>query len=150
MFDRAQLTYLLVDGYHLLAELLEAMKLGNLLLGFAKRRWIREGFGHGSARHSSGQAELRIVTRIVGFGAMAGWLSTAMGHRRNRTGPEVTQMEELFQELGSISFQGGESIRQVGVCSVCMHTHRIMPQQTKIAKVPFLCRAPGVFCMARF
>jgi hypothetical protein len=66
---------LFVDTDQILAQLLQAVELGDLLLRFAQRRWIGKGLGRALARDPAGQPELRIVTRIIGFGAMAGRLT---------------------------------------------------------------------------
>src|SRR6267154_471052 len=56
-------------------------------------------------------SKARFVTRVVGFGAMAGWLTAATHYGCDRTGPQVAKAEELFQEFGSIRFQSIERIR---------------------------------------
>jgi hypothetical protein len=122
----AKLTDFFVDADQVLTELLEAMKFGDLLLRFAKCGWIGKGLCHGLACHSSSQAELGIMARIIWFGAMAGKFTTAPDHGSNRTGPKITQAEELLQELGSIGLQGSESIRHSGFLSERIDTLRIM------------------------
>jgi hypothetical protein len=95
--DRAKRTDPFVDADQVVAEFLKAMELGDLLLRFAQRGGIGEGFGHACARYSSGQTELRIVAGVVRSGAMAGRFTAAAHHGRDRTGPQVTQAEEFFK-----------------------------------------------------
>ena len=49
LLDRAESTDLFVDDHQVLAELLEAVKLGDLLLGFAQGGGIGKGLRHGLA-----------------------------------------------------------------------------------------------------
>jgi len=103
----AEFTDLFVDANQVVTELLQPVKLGNFLLRFAQCGGAREGFGHGFAGHSSRQPELGIMTWIIRFGAMAGRFAAAPDDRRDRTGPQISQTEELLQKLGPIRFQGG-------------------------------------------
>jgi hypothetical protein len=109
--DGTKLTDPFVDADQVFTKLLEAMKLGDLLLGLAKRGWVGKGLRLRLAGYSSSQAELRIMARIVRLGAMAGRFATAAHDGGNRTGAKIAQAEELLQELGTIGLQGGESIR---------------------------------------
>jgi len=88
---RAKPTDLLVEADQILTELPQTRKLGNLLLRLAKRGWVGKGFRYGLAGHSPSQAELRIMARIVGFGAMAGRLTAATDNGSNGTGPKIAQ-----------------------------------------------------------
>src|ERR1051325_6327403 len=49
LLDRAESTDLFVEGHQVLAQLLEAVKLGDLLLGFTQGGGIRKGLRHGLA-----------------------------------------------------------------------------------------------------
>ncbi|MEK7407233.1 MAG: hypothetical protein AAB225_19335 [Acidobacteriota bacterium] len=100
----------MVDGDQLLEELLETMKLGDLLLCLAQRGWIGKGLRHRLAGHSASQAKLRIMSGIVGLGAMAGGLAAAPGDGRDGTRPKIAQAEELLQELGSFGLQSCEIV----------------------------------------
>jgi hypothetical protein len=111
---RAKFANLVIDIHQILAEFLEAMKFGDLLLGFAQGGRVGKRFGHRLASHPAGKAELGIMTRIAGFGAMAGRLSTAPDNGSNRTGSEVAQAEEILQELGPLGFEGSEIVRHSG------------------------------------
>ena len=91
-----------MDDHQVLAEFLESMELGDLVLRLAQRGRIGEGFGHALAGDSPGQPKLRVVTRVVGLGAMARWLTAATHYGCDRTGPEVAKAEEIFKEFGSI------------------------------------------------
>jgi hypothetical protein len=77
LFDRAKSADSLVEAHQVLAEFLEPMELGDLVLRLAQRSRIGEGFSQALASDSTGQTELRVVTGIVGFAAMAGWLTAA-------------------------------------------------------------------------
>jgi hypothetical protein len=132
-----------VDCDQLLAEFLKAMKLGDLLLGLAQCRRVGEGLRDRLAGHSVGQAKLGIVSRVVGLGAMAGRLTTALAHGGNGAGAKVPQAEEFLQDLGAFGFQGSERFRHKGkFLSVRIYTLRIMPQKKKIRQMPLLRRAP--------
>jgi hypothetical protein len=106
-------TRVLSHIHQILAEFLEAMEFGDFLLGFAPGGRVWERFGHRLAGHSAGKTELGIMTRIAGFGAMAGRLSTAPDNGGNRPRPEVAQAEEIFQDLGAAS----RAVRSSGIVS---------------------------------
>src|SRR5437899_12359259 len=55
------------------------------------------------------------MSRVVVFSAVAGRLAAASGHGGDGTGSQITQGEELFQELGSLGLQRGEVIRHKGL-----------------------------------
>jgi hypothetical protein len=114
----------LVDAHQVVAEFLESMELGDLLLCLAQRSWIGESLRHGHAGYSSSQSELRIMTGIVGFGAMAGRLAAAPDYGSNGAGPKITQAEELLQELGTVGLQGSESNRHSTFLSERYYTLR--------------------------
>src|SRR5438067_13684643 len=109
-FDRAKGTDPLVDADQGLAELLEAMELGDLLLRLAQGGGIGIGLGHAFARHSSCQTELWVVTGVVRFGAMAGRFTAAPHYGRDRTGPEIAKAEKFFQKSGSLRFKSFEIV----------------------------------------
>jgi hypothetical protein len=102
LFDRAKSADSLVNAHQVLAEFLEPMELGDLVLRLAQRSRIGKGFSQALASDATGQTELRVVTGVVGFGAMAGWLTAATHYGCDRTGPQVAKAEEFFQEFGSI------------------------------------------------
>jgi hypothetical protein len=77
LLDRAESTDLFIEGHQVLAELLEAVELGDLLLGFAQGGGIGKGLRHGLAGHAASETELRVVSRVVAFGAVAGRLAAA-------------------------------------------------------------------------
>jgi hypothetical protein len=102
LLDGAKFTDLSMDADQLVAEFAETVEFGYLLLCFAQCDWIGKGLSYGPTGYSSSQSELGIMTKIVGFGAMAGRLTAAPNNSCNRTGPKITQAEELLQELGTI------------------------------------------------
>ena len=114
LLHRAESTDLVVEGDQVLAELLETVKLGDFLLRLAQRGGIGKGFCHRPAGHAACEAKLRIMSRVVVFGAVAGRLAAASGHGGNGARSQITQAEELLQELGSLGLQGGEIVRHKG------------------------------------
>jgi len=104
LFHGPQPTNLLVDGHQFGAELLQAMKLGHLSLGFAESGGAGKAFGHRLAVQAAGETELRVMARIIGLSAMAGGLATAPGDGGNGTGSQVTKTLELVQQLGTVGF----------------------------------------------
>jgi hypothetical protein len=87
----------LVDGQQLLAELLPALEFCDLLLGFAQSGGSGKTLIHGLPVHFAAQAELRIMSRIVGLGTVASGLSAAAQARGDGTGSKIAQTEELLQ-----------------------------------------------------
>ena len=110
------------------------MELGDLLLRLAQCEGRGEGFGHALARHSSGQTKLRIVTRIVRLGAMAGGFTAAAHYSGDRTGSHVAQTKELFEKLGAIRFQGIKGFRHGGFLSERYYTFRNVTHKRKPPK----------------
>ena len=94
-------TDLLVDRDQFQAQLLETMILIDFRLGFAPCGGGRKRLGDGFPVNFAGQANLRVVTRVVGLGAMAGRLTAAAHHGRDGTGPKITEAQELFEQPGS-------------------------------------------------
>jgi hypothetical protein len=120
------------------------MELGDLVLRFAQSSGIGESFGHTLAGDSPGQPKLRVVTRVVGFGAMAGRLPAASHYGCDRTGPQIAQVEEVFQEFGSIRFQSIEGVSHgVSFLNVIIRSETL-PKKRKTAHSPLLRRAPSV------
>src|SRR5262249_50927404 len=113
-FDRQSNLRSSTGGRGLLAELLEAMKFGDLLLRFAQRNRIGKGFGHGLTSHPSSEAKLGIVARVVRLSAMAGWLAASSHNGGNGTRPQVAKAQELLQKLGACVFQSREIVRHWG------------------------------------
>jgi hypothetical protein len=142
-FDRPKRTDLFVDADQILAEFLEMMELGDLLLCFAQRGGIGKRFSDAFPAHPPGQTELRIVTGVVRLGAMAGWFTAAAHYGCDGTGPQVAEAEEFFQEAGSIGLQTIEGVRH-GFLSERYYTLRITTQKRKPPSSRFLCRAPFV------
>ena len=118
LLDRAESTDLFVEGHQVLAQLLEAVKLGDLLLGFTHGSGIGKGLRHGLAGHAASEAELRVMSRVVASGAVAGRLAAAAHDRGKGTGSQITQAEELLQELGSFGLQSIDIFRHKGFPSV--------------------------------
>jgi len=81
LLDWAESTDLVVEGDQVLAELLEAVKLGDLLLRFAQGAGIGEGFRHRLAGHAASEAKLRIMSQVVVLGTVAGGRAAAPTYR---------------------------------------------------------------------
>src|SRR5439155_26277588 len=90
----------------------------DLLLGFAQGGVIGKGFRHGLAGHAASEAELRVMSRVVAFGAVAGRFAAAAHDRGKGAGSQITQAKELLQELGSFGFQSIDIVRHKGFLSV--------------------------------
>ena len=110
MFDWTKLTNTLIDGHQLLAQLLETAKLSDILLGLAQSGGAGESLRDSFASHPSSEPELRIMPRVVGFGAMASLFATAPDNSSNRAGPKIGQSAEPLQDLESFSLQNSERI----------------------------------------
>jgi hypothetical protein len=108
---RTKLTDFLVGGDQLRTGLLEAMKLGDLLLRFAKSVRVGKGFGDGLTRHSAGEAELGIMAGVMGFGAVAGRFTAAANDSGNGAGAQIASAEEILKEFGPFGLQSVEGIR---------------------------------------
>lgn len=119
------------------------MKLRDLLLSFAQGSRVGKRFRHRLTGHSAGKAELGIMAGITWFSAMARRLPTAPNHGGNRPGPQVTQAEEILQELGSLGIERGEIIRHNGFLSVRIYPLRSMTQKKKTRQLRLPCRAPS-------
>jgi len=85
------------------------VKLSDLLLGFTQGGGIGKRLRHGFAGHAASEAELRVMSRVVAFGAVAGRLAAAAHDRGKGAGSQITQAEELLQELGSLALQSSAS-----------------------------------------
>jgi Rieske Fe-S protein len=142
LFDRAQSADPFVDAHQIRAEFLESMELGDLVLGLAQRRRIGKGFRHAFTGDSAGQTKLRIVTGIVGFGAMTGGFTAAPHYGCDRTGSQVAKAKELLQEFGSIRFQRIQGCQAWVFLSERYYTFRKTPQKKKNAPMPLPRRAP--------
>ncbi len=81
------------------------MEFGDLPLRFAEGRRARKGLCNRLAMHLAQDTNLRCVPGIVGLGTMTVGLTTAMHDGRNGTGAQITQTQELLQDLDSLGFQ---------------------------------------------
>jgi hypothetical protein len=75
----------LIDRHQLGGRVAKAMIFVDLGLGFAEGGGGKNGFGHGPASHCAARAELGILARVVGAGAVASGLSAAAGNRTDGT-----------------------------------------------------------------
>src|SRR2546429_9005088 len=72
---------------------------------------IGKGLRHGLAGHAASETELRVMSGVVAFGAVAGRLAAAAHDRGKGAGSQITQTEELLQELGSFGLQSIDIVR---------------------------------------
>jgi len=86
------------------------MKFTDLLLCLTTVGRGGESFRDSFAGHAAGKPELRIMSGVVGFGAMVGRLAAASNGGGNGPRPKIAQSENLLQELGATGFQGQEGI----------------------------------------
>src|SRR5207253_2729263 len=68
--------------------------------------------------HAASEAELRVMSRVVAFGAVAERFAAAAHDRGKGAGSQITQAKELLQELGSFGFQSIDIVRHKGFLSV--------------------------------
>jgi hypothetical protein len=87
----------LVDGHQFLAEPLPALEFSDLPLGFAQSGGRGKTFIDGLSVHLAGEAELRIVPRIVPLGTVTSWFSTAAQAGSDGPRSKIGQTEELFK-----------------------------------------------------
>jgi hypothetical protein len=110
-------TDLLVDRDQFHAQFPEPMVLIDFRLGFAPCGGGRKRLGDGLAVNFAGQANLRVVTRVVRFGAMAGRFSAPASDGADRTRAQIAKASELMKDFAAFGFQLLESIRH-GVASL--------------------------------
>lgn len=103
-FQGTKLTNLLIEHDQLIGEFLQAMELGDLLLGFAQRGGAGETLIQGLTLHFASEAELRIMSGIMRTGTMTGWFAAETSRRGNGAGAEISQVEELLQQVGTLGF----------------------------------------------
>ena len=92
LLDRAKSTDLFVEDDQVLAEPLEAVKFGDLLLGLAQGGGIGKSFRHGLAGHPASETKLRFTSRVVMFGAVAGRLGTENKYANRRVSMTLRQV----------------------------------------------------------
>jgi len=83
---------------------LKALVLGDLGLRFLEGGGRSERFGDGFAIHFASQTQLRVVSRIIRFGAMASGFSAAAGDGANRARTQIAEAGDLAQDLGAVCF----------------------------------------------
>src|ERR1700737_1539931 len=96
------------------------------------------------------------MSRVVGFGAVAGRLAAASGHSGNGAWSQITQAEELLQEFGSLGLQRGEGVRHKGspFCSASSLYVYIRSEschkKRKPARRPFYVARPSWIVVSHF
>ena len=143
-------TNLFVDLDQFVGELLETMVLVYLGLRLATGGRRRKGFADGPPIDLARQSDLRIMARIVRFGAMATRFTATTTNCADRTGAQIAQGSELAKDLGSLSFQ---FLKRFGhsddllILSVSEHSETCGKKEPE-PNHPLLCRAPpyGSMC----
>ena len=72
----------------------------------------REGFADGLSVDLARQTEVRAVTGLVGLMTTTVWLSTATVDGSDRAAAEITQLQNLHEDAGTLLFKGGEGVKQ--------------------------------------
>jgi hypothetical protein len=101
---QTKLTNLLVEDDQLVGELLQAMELGDLLLGFAQGGGAGETLIDRLTLNFASEAELRVMSGVMRTGTMTGRFATETPGRGNRAGAEISQAKELLQQSGTLGF----------------------------------------------
>jgi hypothetical protein len=101
---QTKLTNLLVEDDQLVGELLQAMELGDLLLGFAQGGGAGKTLIDRLTLDFASEAELRIMPGVIRTGTMTGRFATETPGRGNGAGAEISQAEELLQQSGTLGF----------------------------------------------
>jgi len=89
----------------LIAQLPEALALGDLALRFGQAGWGGKRFGNGLAVHLASQAIVGAVAGIAGPMAMTFWIPTMATGCRNGTRAHVAQLGDLGVNGGAATFQ---------------------------------------------
>ncbi len=105
---RAQLADALIDRDQFGAELLEAAEGGHLALGLADLGGVGERLLDGLAVALEGEADLGTVAGMVVAGAGAVGLAAAAEGGMHRTAPEVAEVGDFEQDLGTARFEVGQ------------------------------------------
>ena len=105
---------LLTDRDQIRAQFLEAMVLVDFRLRFAPDGGRRKRFGDRFAVYLTGESDLWIVSRIVGFGAVTGGLPTTASDGANGTGTQIAEGSELLKNLRALGFQFRQGIGHKG------------------------------------
>ena len=95
-FQGTKLTNLLVEDDQLGGELLQAMELGDFLLGFAQGSGAGKTLIDRLTLGFASEPELRIMTGVMGTGTMTARFATETPGRSNGAGAEISQAKELL------------------------------------------------------
>src|ERR1035437_7277521 len=112
--DRPMPADLLVDRDQFGAQFLVAMVLIDFRLCLTPGGGRRKRFGDGFSFDLTCESNLGIVSRVVGLGAMAGWLSATARDSADRTWAQIAKGGELTKDFGSLGFQLRQRIRHKG------------------------------------
>jgi hypothetical protein len=82
----------------------------DLGLGFLEGSRGSKGLGYGLAIDGARETELGVVAGIVGFGAMTGGLAASTNDGGYRAGSQITELADLAQDLGALSFESRQGI----------------------------------------
>ncbi len=95
-----------IDVDKLANELFEPTELGDFTFGFKHGCGIGQGFCDSLACHLIGQAEVGAVGCLFGLMAAAVGLATAARGRRDGTAAKVVELNDLFDDLDTLLFEG--------------------------------------------
>jgi len=83
------------------------MELGDFALGFAEGCRASKGLCYGLAVYFAKQTKLRIVTWIIGLGAMTVRFPATADYRADRSWAKISEFHKLLQDAGALGFQIG-------------------------------------------
>jgi len=97
---------------------LEFAKLGDLPFGLVDSGRVGERFRNGLALDLEGQAEIGAVARLVGLMAAAVEFATTALGGSDGAAADIIQLDDLFDDLGTVLLQGFQGFRHVGWASL--------------------------------
>jgi len=111
LLDWAQVTDLSTHIDKLAAELLELAVLGDLMFGLANGGRVGERFRHGFTLDFEGQAEIGTMAGLFGLMAATVRFATTTTGGSNRARAQVIELDDLFDYLCTLLFQGFQGLR---------------------------------------
>ena len=118
-----------VNRNQLSDKVLEAIKFIHFALGIMEGGGRRKRFGLRFAIHPPGQTQLRIMARVVRFGAVASGLSAAPGDGADRTGRRSPRVKNccnsssLLTSQPGMGWDNGTSVLSVSIHSATCQSH---------------------------
>jgi hypothetical protein len=104
-----------------------------------------EGLGNSLAMDGAGETKLRVVARIVRFGAVAGGLTASTGDGGNRAWAQIAKRGDLAQDLSTLSLKSGQGIGHGGVSFLSnqQHSEAVTQKKKRSGVAPFMSRTPS-------